>query len=143
MLKLSEIENNEQQRINSGIKEWDRVMGGGILPGSFLILTGDPGIGKSTLLLQVASQISKNYKVIYFSSEESLQQVKNRAQRLNIIDSSNLLFSDQACLESILQTAQFEKPDFLILDSIQNCHLSTTSQVIPGTIAQLREAGFH
>ncbi len=126
----------------SGVKEWDRVLGGGILPGSFIILTGDPGIGKSTLLLQIAEKIAQNHNVIYFSSEESLDQVKNRASRLNIHD-SNLLLSDQPCLQNILQTSLERKPDLVILDSIQNCYLSLESTVIPGTVAQLREAGFN
>jgi DNA repair protein RadA/Sms len=143
LANLNQIENETQQRIFSNIKEWDRVMGGGILPGSFIILTGDPGIGKSTLLLQIANIISQNHKVIYFSSEESLQQVKNRALRLNIANNENLLFSDQSCLENIIATGTQEKPDLLILDSIQNCHLSENSTVIPGTVGQLREAGFH
>lgn len=141
--KLNEIETEKQQRMISGVKEWDRVMGGGILPGSFIILTGDPGIGKSTLLLQIADKISKFKKVIYFSSEESLEQVKNRAKRLSMKAESNLLFSDQSNLESIIQIGIQEKPDILILDSIQNCSLSESSTTIPGTIGQLREAGFH
>ncbi|KKP23882.1 MAG: repair protein radA protein [candidate division TM6 bacterium GW2011_GWF2_28_16] len=140
--KLFDIKTETQDRMLSGYLEWDRVMGGGILPGSFIILTGDPGIGKSTLLLQVANKISSNKKVIYFSSEESLQQVKNRAQRLDIPENSNLLFSDQSNLEAIIQVALIEKPDILILDSIQNCSLSENSSVIPGTVGQLREAGF-
>jgi DNA repair protein RadA/Sms len=142
LMHLNEIECSEKNRIKSGINEWDRVMGGGILPGSFIILTGDPGIGKSTLLLQVANQIAQNYKVLYFSSEESLHQVKNRASRLNITQNPNLLFSDQACLENIIETAEQIKPELLILDSIQNCHLTHGARAIPGTIAQLREAGF-
>lgn len=142
LLTLSQINITEQKRMLSGIKEWDRVLGGGILPGSLLILTGDPGIGKSTLLLQVAQQVASQARVLYFSSEESLQQVKNRAARLGI-DSQNLLFSDIADLESIIATGIRHKPDLLILDSIQNCHLSPDSQAIPGTVAQLREAAFH
>ena len=141
--KISDIKTETHNRMLSGYQEWDRVMGGGILPGSFIILTGDPGIGKSTLLLQVANKISITKKVIYFSSEESLQQVKNRAQRLEIPENSNLLFSDQSNLESIIQIAILEKPDILILDSIQNCSLSENSAIIPGTVGQLREAGFH
>lgn len=145
--KLGEIQIETQKRMCSGFNEWDRVMGGGILPGSFIILTGDPGIGKSTLLLQIADKIAQNKesnaKVIYFSSEESLQQVKNRANRLGISQESNLLFSDQSNLEAIIQIGISEKPDILILDSIQNCNLSENSNVIPGTIGQLREAGFH
>jgi DNA repair protein RadA/Sms len=139
---LQDIDIETQQRMCSGIKEWDRVLGGGILPGSFIILTGDPGIGKSTLLLQVADKLAQsNYKVVYFSSEESLQQVKGRALRLGL-QQSHVSFSDQACLESIISTCEANKPDLVILDSIQNCYLSLQSQLFPGTIAQLREAAF-
>jgi DNA repair protein RadA/Sms len=129
--------------MKSGTEEWDRVLGGGILPGSFLILTGDPGIGKSTLLLQIADQIAEQgKKVLYFSSEESLQQVKNRAIRLKI-SSTNLFFSDQTSLEGIVATGKNEKPDLVIIDSIQNCMLSPDSSTIPGTVGQLREASFY
>ncbi len=139
---LDDINIETQQRMLSGVKEWDRVLGGGILPGSFVILTGDPGIGKSTLLLQVADKIaSQGHKVAYFSSEESLQQVKGRALRLSL-NHSQVVFSDQACLESIVSTCDSVKPDLVILDSIQNCYLSLQSQLFPGTIAQLREAAF-
>ena len=80
------------KRMLSGIKEWDSVMGGGIVPGSFSILTGDPGIGKSTLLLQIASRLAQNYTVFYFSSEESLEQVKMRAERLNCLHPQIVIF---------------------------------------------------
>lgn len=126
----------------SGIKEWDRVVGGGIVPGSFIILTGDPGIGKSTLLLQAADKLAQLHDVLYFSSEESLEQVKGRAERLGV-SGDRLLFSDEANLEAILATSLQVKPALIILDSIQNCHLSLQSHAIPGTIAQLREAAFH
>jgi DNA repair protein RadA/Sms len=147
LFTLDKIKMKKQERIISHITEWDRVMGGGMLPGSFIILTGDPGIGKSTLLLQIAHQISKTHTVIYFSSEESLQQVKHRAERVFSSQTkpyyTNLTFSDQACLENIINTAIQEKPDVIILDSIQNCTLSLDSKTMPGTIGQLREAGFH
>jgi len=143
LFKIDQIQTEQHSRLCSGIKEWDRVLGGGILPGSFLILTGDPGIGKSTLLLQIANSLAQNgKKVLYFSSEESLQQVKNRACRLNIT-SQNLLFSDQVNLENIIATGKAEKPNLIIIDSIQNCMLSIESSTIPGTISQLREAGFY
>ncbi len=141
LITLKEIAVEKQSRMVSGIDEWDQVLGGGIFPGSLLILTGDPGIGKSTLLLQVAHHLASKHKIIYCSSEESLQQVKNRAMRLSVT-SENLYFSDQSNLEAIIATAQKHKPDIVILDSIQNCHLSLDSSAIPGTIAQLREAGF-
>ncbi|HBR70247.1 TPA: DNA repair protein RadA [Candidatus Dependentiae bacterium] len=137
---LTEISSKQQQRIVAHNSEWDRVVGGGIMPGSFIILTGDPGIGKSTLLLQIAAQLAQHQKVFYFSSEESLEQVKLRAERIKALD-KNLLFSDRAELESIIATAEQEKPDIIIIDSIQNCYFSQT-QAIPGTLGQLREAGF-
>ncbi len=142
LVSVDQIPSQAQERMLSGIKEWDRVLGGGILAGSFIILTGDPGIGKSTLLLQVAHSIAADNDVIYFSSEESLEQVKNRALRLNV-HNKRLRFSDVANLETIIATAQHEKPALVILDSIQSCHLSAQSSVIPGTVAQLREASFH
>jgi len=142
MVPLDQISTDMHVRMLTGIREWDRVLGGGILPGSFLILTGDPGIGKSTLLLQVAHALAAQHDVFYFSSEESLEQVKGRAVRLGV-NAPRLLFSDEACLETIIATAIQKKPALLILDSIQSCHLSLDRHIIPGTIAQLREAAFH
>jgi DNA repair protein RadA/Sms len=141
MTSLNSVSIQPAQRMFSGIKEWDRVVGGGIMPASLLILTGDPGIGKSTLLLQISHQLAQQHKVFYFSTEESLQQVKLRAQRLACA-TNHLLFSDQASLESIINTAQQEKPDIVIIDSIQNCYTSE-SRTTPGSIAQLRESSFH
>jgi len=141
MQNLSNITITEQARMCAGIKEWDRVVGDGIMPGSFLILTGDPGIGKSTLLLQISNSLAKKYTVFYFSTEESLHQVKQRAQRLSCTN-PNLLFSDQASLEAVIATGQAHKPDLIIIDSIQNCYTAET-QTIPGSIGQLREAAFY
>ena len=138
---LDHIPCESKSRMFSGLSEWDRVLGGGIMPGSFLILTGDPGIGKSTLLLQVADRLAQKHKVFYFSSEESLEQVKFRAQRLHCT-SNALLFSDQAQLESIITTSQEHKPDIIVVDSIQNCY-SSSSNIIPGSVGQLRESAFH
>lgn len=138
---LTAIKLPEQIRMRSSIEEWDRVLGGGILPGSFLVVTGDPGVGKSTLLLQIAHALSKKHSILYFSSEESLHQVKHRAERLKCTNDA-LLFSDQTSLETIITTAKEIKPEIMIIDSIQNCHFDSTT-AIPGTIAQLREAGFH
>lgn len=140
LMPLDTIDTKTRPRMLSGIKEWDRVVGGGIMPSSLIVLTGDPGIGKSTLLLQISHQLAQNYRVFYFSSEESLQQVKGRAERLGCL-SSKLLFSDHVDLEAIIATTQHEKPDLLIIDSIQNCHTPTT-QSIPGSIGQLRESTF-
>ena len=137
---LGTVKTQACSRFCSGLHEWDRVLGGGIIPGSFSILTGDPGIGKSTLLLQVAHLLAQKHRVFYFSSEESLEQVKLRASRINAL-SDTLLFSDTGDLEEIIAVAQQEKPDILILDSIQNCYFSQI-QTIPGSVGQLREAGF-
>ncbi|HSW73570.1 MAG TPA: DNA repair protein RadA [Candidatus Limnocylindria bacterium] len=141
MVNLSTITTTNQERMLSGNKEWDRVAGGGIMPSSLLILTGDPGIGKSTLLLQICQGLALNHTVFYFSTEESLAQLKLRAERL-ACTADNLFFSDQASLESIVATAQQQKPEVIIIDSVQNCYLGD-SKTTPGSIAQLREATFH
>ncbi|MCL4361688.1 DNA repair protein RadA [Candidatus Dependentiae bacterium] len=140
MSSLENIHFEQKQRILSGIKEWDRVTGGGLMPGSFMIITGDPGIGKSTLLLKIANEICKNYKVFYFSSEESLEQIKLRAQRTDCL-SSNLLFADQANLDEIIATCLAEKPNLIIIDSIQNCY-TQDGDFVPGSIGQLKESAF-
>ncbi|MBN2267595.1 MAG: DNA repair protein RadA [Candidatus Babeliaceae bacterium] len=138
--RLNECKIVPQKRLASGIGEWDRVTGGGIVSGSFLMLTGDPGIGKSTLLLHIAHELSKKHRIFYFSSEESLEQVKLRAERINCV-SSTLLFSDRAQLDEIIITAEHEHPDIIIIDSIQNCY-SSESETLPGSVGQLREAAF-
>jgi len=140
MVHLSSVETTTKQRMFTNIKEWDRVVGGGIMPSSLLILTGDPGIGKSTLLLQIANALAQSHTVYYFSSEESLAQVKLRADRLECAG-EKLFFSDQADLEAVINTAQQEKPEVVIIDSIQNCYTSQT-QTVPGSISQLRESAF-
>jgi len=140
MISLNSVTIKNQQRMLSDIAEWDRVIGNGLMPGSLLILTGDPGIGKSTLLLQISNHLAKKYSVYYFSTEESLQQVKVRADRLHCT-AENLLFSDQADLESIIIITQAAKPAIVIIDSIQNCYASN-SNAFPGTITQLRESVF-
>lgn len=140
LTSLDALSTEPKERMLSGISEWDRVLGGGIMRGSFLILTGDPGIGKSTLLLQIAHRLAHAYNVLYFSSEESLEQIRLRAERLGCL-SNQLLCSDQAQLESIIAISEEKKPDMIVVDSIQNCY-SAVTQVIPGSIGQLREAGF-
>ena len=140
LMRLDAIDTTEQPRVLAGIGEWDRVVGGGLVPGSLIVITGDPGIGKSTLLLQVAHEIAKTKRVFYFSTEESLQQLKGRATRLKTA-TNDLLFSDTAELNSIVAAAQQQKPDLLIIDSIQNCYISDT-QTLPGSVGQLREAAF-
>lgn len=140
MKPLTSVTPSSSKRIMSGIGEWDRVLGGGMVPGSLLVLTGDPGIGKSTLLLQVSHALAENHSVFYFSTEESLEQITQRAQRLQT-PSDTLLCNDQADFNTIIATIQEHKPDIAIIDSIQNASLQT-EKAIPGTIHQLREATF-
>lgn len=140
LVHLDEVTITNQQRMLAGIDEWDRVLGGGIVPGSLLILTGDPGIGKSTLLLQVANRLAEQYVVHYVSTEESLQQVSLRARRLTC-KATNLLFSDDADLDTIIANTREQKPAILIIDSIQNCY-SQSIDYAHGSISQLREATF-
>ncbi|NBV40231.1 DNA repair protein RadA [bacterium] len=137
---LDAITNQEKARYETKLEEWDRVLGGGIVPGSFTILTGDPGIGKSTILLQVCAHLSQQYQIIYFSSEESLHQVKLRCSRLHI-NTQNILFADKADLETIIAVGKDKKPALLIIDSIQNVY-SNENFNLPGTINQLKEAAF-
>jgi DNA repair protein RadA/Sms len=140
MHPLSQVSSTPQPRMLTGIGEWDRVVGGGIMPSSLLVLTGDPGIGKSTLLLQICYKLAQEHTVFYFSTEESLHQVKQRAERLACVH-DNVLFSDNASLDAILVTAQSHKPTVIVIDSIQNCSLDGSLSV-PGSVSQLREATF-
>lgn len=137
---LADVVPQKMERITSGIVEWDRVLGGGIVPGSFLILTGDPGIGKSTLLLRIAHMLSDKALVIYVSTEESLEQVSLRAARTGC-HSKTLRFSDQADLESCIALAIAHRPDVLIIDSIQNCFSQSGNQAA-GSMGYLRDAAF-
>lgn len=140
MKPLHTIETTQSQRMLANITEWDNVLGGGIMPGSLLVLTGDPGIGKSTLLLHVANKLAAQHSVFYFSSEESLEQVKSRATRIGTLN-EKILFSDQAQIEGILTTCQEQKPNIVIIDSVQNCFFADTHSY-PGTVGQLRETSF-
>lgn len=141
MQTMQTVTSHAHQRITSNLPEWDRVLGGGLLPGAFIILTGDPGIGKSTLLLQVAHELSHTKKVFYFSSEESLEQIKERYERLTT-PRPTLLFAEVTHLQSVLATVEENKPDVIILDSIQNCLFDAHSSTTPGGVSQLKESGF-
>lgn len=140
MQQLNCENTTEFSRVLSQFNEWNRVLGGGIVAGSINILTGDPGIGKSTLLLQIANQLANNKRVFYFSSEESLHQVANRAQRI-IGSHSKLYFLSENNLDQIMAIIKTEKPDLVIIDSIQNCFMTATASTT-GSINQLRDCGF-
>jgi DNA repair protein RadA/Sms len=135
---LSEIGEDAQERLNSGIGELDRVLGGGIFPASVVLIAGDPGIGKSTLLLQLSAALTKNnVSVLYVSGEESLQQVRNRAQRLGFGQVPLLLLAETE-LENILYQIEATKPELVVIDSIQSI-FSREIGGAPGNVGQVRE----
>lgn len=135
---LAQIEALKDERILTKLKELDRVLGGGIVPGELILVGGDPGIGKSTLLLQICESLGKNSKILYASGEESLNQIKIRADRLKIT-TSNLLVLAETSLDKVLECAKDEKPNILIVDSIQTMFCEEASSA-PGSVTQIREA---
>lgn len=134
---LSEIEAREADRIPTGIGEFDRALGGGLVTGGVVLIGGDPGIGKSTLLLQALSALSGGHKVLYVSGEESGEQVALRARRL-ALDTQRLQLLAEINLEKILATLQSEKPQVAVIDSIQTLWSDQLSSA-PGSVAQVRE----
>jgi len=137
-LPFSEIQAKSPQSFSTGIKECDRILGGGLVPGAFVLLGGSPGVGKSTLLLQICGCISQSgKKTLYISAEENPSQTALRAHRLNI-DHPHLLFFSESSLEDILLSAEKEKPSVLIVDSIQTVYLKSLTSA-PGTVSQVRE----
>lgn len=136
---LDELEKTEKKRIVTGISELDRVLGGGIVPGSVILIGGEPGIGKSTLLLEVASAIcNQQGKVLYASGEESPTQLSLRAERLGI-KTNLLLLAFETDLDQIESIVSREKPDFLVIDSIQTVYCSK-SEGTAGSVSQVRES---
>jgi DNA repair protein RadA/Sms len=133
---LDEINLLELPRIDTGDAEFNRVLGGGMVPGGLILLGGEPGIGKSTLVLQIALHL-KNRKVLYISGEESLQQLKMRAERLEAYNSS-CFFLCETILESILLHIERESPDLVIIDSIQTVS-SESIESTAGSVTQIRE----
>lgn len=125
-------------RLASGLSELDRVLGGGWVQGSVVLLGGDPGIGKSTLLLQVQSALSDAHKTLYVTGEESAAQVAMRARRLEL-DPERLSCLTETCVETILSTAEQQRPEFMVLDSIQTLWTEAL-QSAPGAVAQVRES---
>ena len=136
-VKISEIDTEAEVRYHTGLKEFDRVLGGGIVKGSINLLSGDPGIGKSTLLLQICEYLGKDYSVLYVSGEESVRQLKLRAQRLGV-ESGNLYIVSQTDVDTIIHTIMSQKPDLVIIDSIQTMNLAQVSSSA-GSITQVRE----
>ena len=135
--RLSEIKIIEDERTSTGIREFDRVLGGGIVKGSLVLVGGDPGIGKSTLLLQMCQTIKTKSTILYTSGEESQKQIKIRADRLNV-DNPNLLFLSETNMTDIENTIANVKPDFLIIDSVQTIFCPEIDSA-PGSVTQIRE----
>ncbi|HEL1706519.1 TPA: DNA repair protein RadA [Streptococcus suis] len=136
-MKLDEVSSIQVARTKTNMEEFNRVLGGGVVPGSLVLIGGDPGIGKSTLLLQVSTQLSTIGTVLYVSGEESAQQIKLRAERLGDIDSEFYLYAETN-MQSIRTEIEKIKPDFLIIDSIQTI-MSPDISSVQGSVSQVRE----
>lgn len=134
-LPLSKVTYDKFSRIKSGLEEFDTVLGGGIVRGSLVLLGGDPGVGKSTVLTQVSAHLAKEHKVLYVSAEESPAQVKMRCERLGL-NSDNMLLLNETCLEDILQNV--DGCEFVVIDSIQAVYTEELSSAA-GSVGQVRE----
>lgn len=139
VVALKNIETDSEERIHTQIQELDRVLGGGIVPGSLVLVGGDPGIGKSTLLLQVCQKLCENKKqVLYISGEESLKQIKLRANRMGEFK-EDLYLLCETNLEVIRNIIETRKPDMVVIDSIQTMYSEEVSSA-PGSVSQVRES---
>ena len=134
---LRDIESGDETRFYSGIGELDRVLGGGAVHGSFVLVGGEPGIGKSTLLLQMCQEMCKSARVLYVSGEESLRQIKLRAARLKI-SSPDLYILAETDMEQIISETELLAPDILIVDSIQTVYKRDLTAA-PGGTTQIKE----
>lgn len=135
--KMNEIDTDDEIRYYTGVGELDRVLGGGIVKGSLVLLGGDPGIGKSTLLLQICEFLGQNLSILYVSGEESVRQLKLRASRLGV-NSDNLYVVANTDIESVANTIMAQKPDIVMVDSIQTMSLAALNSS-PGSVTQVRE----
>lgn len=134
---MNDINTEDEQRYYTGYSELDRVLGGGIVKGSIVLLGGDPGIGKSTILLQICNNLGEKLKVLYVSGEESKRQLKLRASRLKV-DTCNLYVMTETDIEYIIEGIRTEQPDIVMIDSIQTMSFQEISSS-PGTISQVKE----
>lgn len=136
-VSMRDIDTESEERYETGSKELDRVLGGGIVKGSLVLLGGDPGIGKSTILLQICNNLGNDLKILYVSGEESKRQIKLRADRLNV-DCDSLYVITETDIEIVTQIIQNEKPDLVMIDSIQTMNHTQLSSS-PGSVTQVRE----
>jgi DNA repair protein RadA/Sms len=137
ILRLVEVEATEAERIPTGVAELDRVLGGGLVPASLVLVGGEPGVGKSTLLLTALASISKTRRGLLVTGEESVAQVKLRAERLGGADRVEILAETE--LETVCATLEAERPDVCVIDSVQTLYSSEVGSA-PGSVAQVREA---
>ena len=137
VVKLNEVKQTETVRIKTGLEELDRVLGGGFVSGSLTLLGGEPGIGKSTLILQICNTIKIDGKILYISGEESADQIKLRADRLKI-NKDNLLFLSETDIDNVEYALEKYEPKFVIIDSIQTMYSSEITSA-PGSVSQVRE----
>ena len=137
MQSIAHIQPNDRQRYSTGMRELDRVLGGGIVRGGLMLIGGDPGIGKSTLLLQICEHLGAEHTILYVSGEESEGQIKLRADRLGVTGEKLLVLCEND-LDTILAAIQEQKPDVLIIDSIQTMNLAEVASA-SGSVTQVRE----
>ena len=136
-MTISSVTSEDEERFDTGLKELNRVLGGGIVKGSLILLGGDPGIGKSTILMQICQHLGDSLKILYVSGEESKRQLKLRADRINV-NSSNLFVMTETNIEIVANEIQSFQPDLVMIDSIQTMNLTELSSS-PGSITQIRE----
>jgi DNA repair protein RadA/Sms len=136
-ITIDTIDTDDEQRYKTGSSELDRVLGGGIVKGSLVLLGGDPGIGKSTILLQICEQLGKSLKILYISGEESKRQLKLRALRLGV-NNSNIYIMTETDVEIVSEQIRSEQPDIVMVDSIQTMNLTSLNSS-PGSVTQVRE----
>ena len=134
---IAEINMTEEARYHTGMSELDRVLGGGIVKGSLILISGEPGIGKSTILLQICGFLGKKLKILYVSGEESARQIKLRAARLGV-EAENLYILAETDIQSVIEQIRTEKPDLAMIDSIQTMNYTDLNSS-PGSVSQVRE----
>lgn len=134
---IQEIDSDDEHRYHTGLSELDRVLGGGLVKGSLVLISGDPGIGKSTILLQICEYLGQNLRILYVSGEESARQIKLRAARLGV-SSPNLRILSETDVQLVVEHIRTEKPDIVMIDSIQTMNFTDLNSS-PGSVTQVRE----
>ncbi len=136
-IAINQLDEQEEHRYHTGLSELDRVLGGGIVKGSLVLISGDPGIGKSTILLQICQHLGQNLKILYVSGEESGRQIKLRASRLGVT-TPNLLVMTETDIQYVTEEIRSQKPDLVMIDSIQTMNFTDLNSS-PGSVTQVRE----